>query len=95
MRNAGPKASALRTLARQFDPSLVLGDLSRAGFGGGPPSLRIRKLGPPPTRRMFVWDQNSHITYCDGLPGPYLTLGDPGHPTGRICATIISKMAIS
>ena len=45
VRNAGPKAPALSADAGHVDPFSMLGDLSRAGCGGGPPRIAYSQTG--------------------------------------------------
>jgi hypothetical protein len=45
IRVAGRKTPALSTITGQIDPSLVLGERSRVGCGGGPPHIVYSQNG--------------------------------------------------
>ena len=61
MRNAGPKAPASSTFAGQADPSLMLGDLSRVGRGGGLPRIASLQTGALNTRVHPKARHNPHV----------------------------------
>jgi len=63
IRNAGTKAPALSTFAENLDPSLVLGDLSQARFGGGPPSIASSQIGTLDSANTQFWVKCTRIKY--------------------------------
>ena len=64
VRNAGPKAPTLSAVAGQVDPFLVLGDLSGARCGGGPPRIAYSQNWTLEFANASRRAKSTRIKYC-------------------------------